>query len=157
MRIGIGYDIHRLAAGRTMVLGGVKVPCQKGPVGHSDGDVLLHAVGDAILGAMAKEDIGVMFPDTDPAFKGVSSRDLLREVAGLMENEGYVVNNLDCVVVGEEPKIAPYRDEIRKVISGILKAGEDVISVKGKTSEKMGPVGEGEAVAAYAVVLLEQK
>jgi len=157
MRVGIGYDIHRLAEGRKMVLGGVEIASDSGPQGHSDGDALLHAVCDAILGALAKDDIGVRFPDTDPKFKDADSSELLRDVAGLMDKEGFLIQNLDCVVVAERPRIATHREEIRRNISGILGCAAGAVSVKGKTSEGLGPVGEGKAIAASAVVLLKEK
>ena len=156
MRIGIGYDMHALAPGRAMVLGGVNMPCEKGPEGHSDGDALLHAVCDAILGAMAQEDIGVRFPDTDPEYKDISSIKLLENVKSLMDSEGFKVNNLDCVVVTEKPKISPYREEMVRVISGALGAPRGAVNIKGKTAEQLGVIGENKAVAAYAVVLLEE-
>ncbi|NQT32192.1 MAG: 2-C-methyl-D-erythritol 2,4-cyclodiphosphate synthase [Candidatus Omnitrophica bacterium] len=155
MKIGIGYDIHRLTEGRKMVLGGVKMDHPKGPAGHSDGDVLIHAICDAILGALGMEDIGVLFPDTDPAYKDISSIKLLRDVVNAMKERGYSVGNLDCVVIAEEPKVSPYREEIIKVLAPVLGAGEDSVNVKGKTSEKLGAIGYGEAIAAQAVVLLE--
>ena len=157
MRVGIGYDIHRLIEDRQMVLGGVEIPYPKGPEGHSDGDVLLHAICDAILGALGKGDIGMRFPDTDPAYKNISSRELLRDVADLMNAEGAGIRNLDCVVIAEEPKIGPYREEISRVIGDILKVSAENVNVKGKTSEKLGAVGEGKAIAAYVSVLLEEK
>jgi len=157
MRIGIGYDIHRLIKNRQMVLGGVEIPYLKGPEGHSDGDVLLHAICDAVLGALGKGDIGMRFPDTDPAYKNISSRELLRDIADLMDTEGAGICNLDCVVIAEEPKLGPYREEISRVIGDILKVPAENVNVKGKTSEKLGAVGEGKAIAAYAAVLLEEK
>ena len=157
MRIGIGYDIHRLVEGRKMVLGGMEIPFGKGPEGHSDGDALLHAVCDAILGALAKDDIGARFPDTDPKYKDISSSELLKDVARLASDEGFAVLNLDCVVVAEEPKIAPHRARITEKISGILGCPRGAVSVKGKTSEGLGPVGEGNAIEASAVVLLKEK
>ncbi|RKY42257.1 MAG: 2-C-methyl-D-erythritol 2,4-cyclodiphosphate synthase [Candidatus Makaraimicrobium thalassicum] len=156
MKIGMGYDIHRLGEGRQMVLGGVNIPYPKGPEGHSDGDVLLHAVCDAILGALGKGDIGMRFPDTDPGYKDISSRELLRDVVRLMHNEGFGVHNLDCVVIAEEPKIGPYREKMIRVISDVLKVRGDTVNIKGKTAEKLDVIGEGRAVAAYAVVLLEE-
>ncbi len=139
-----------------MVLGGVTIPYPKGPEGHSDGDALLHAVCDAILGALGKGDIGMRFPDTDPRYKDISSIELLKDVSELMDDEGFVIGNLDCVVVAEEPKIAPYREEIISVIGDILKVSGDTVNVKGKTAEKLGEIGEGRAIEAHAVVLLEE-
>jgi 2-C-methyl-D-erythritol 2,4-cyclodiphosphate synthase len=157
MRIGIGYDIHRLVPGRKMVIGGVEIPYPKGPEGHSDGDPLLHAVCDAILGAIGTGDIGMMFPDTDPRYKGVSSRELLSQVIEFMETRGYSVVNLDCVVIAEEPKIAPHKGDIVKSIQHLVKAVPGAVNVKGKTSEGLGVIGEGKAVSAYAVILLKTK
>ncbi len=154
MRIGIGYDIHRLASGRKMILGGVHIPYDKGPLGHSDGDVLLHAVCDAILGAMGEGDIGMLFPDTDPSFKDVSSKDFLYKVVEILEHNNLKVQNIDCVIILEDPKIASYKESIRKVISEILKIPKTDVNLKGKTSEGMGEIGKGEAVAAYVVALL---
>lgn len=154
MRIGMGYDIHRLIEGRAMVVGGVEIPYFKGPDGHSDGDPLLHAVCDAILGAMGAGDIGMLFPDTDPKYKGVSSRKLLAEVVTLMEGKGFSVGNLDCVVIAEGPRIAPHKAEIIKSIEEMINSAPGTVNVKGKTSEGLGAIGEGKAVAAYAVVLL---
>lgn len=156
MRIGMGYDIHTLAEGREMVLGGIKIPHAKGPVAHSDGDVLLHAICDAILGAMGKGDIGRIFPDTDPEYKDVASIDLLKEVAGLMIKEKWAISNLDSVVIAEEPKVSPYQKEMSHKIAEVLGISPGVVSIKGKTSEKTGAVGKGEAIEAYAVVLLER-
>ncbi len=157
MKIGMGFDIHRLAENRPMVLGGVDVPGPRGPEGHSDGDVLLHAICDAILGALGKGDIGMRFPDTDPRYKGISSRELLRDVAGLMDSEGFRVGSLDCTVIAEEPKLGPYREKITRAISDILKTSPEAVNVKGKTAERLGVIGEGKAMAAYAVVLLDEK
>ena len=157
MRIGIGYDIHKLAAGRRMVIGGVEIPYPKGPEGHSDGDPLLHAVCDAILGAIGTGDIGMMFPDTDPKYKGISSKVLLAQVVDFMETRGYSVVNIDCVVIAEEPKIALHKSDIVKSIQHLVKTAPGAVNVKGKTSEGLGAIGEGKAVSAYAVVLLKEK
>ncbi|MFH1552804.1 MAG: 2-C-methyl-D-erythritol 2,4-cyclodiphosphate synthase [Candidatus Omnitrophota bacterium] len=157
MKIGMGYDMHGLARGRQMVLGGVKIPCVKGPKGHSDGDVLLHAICDAVLGALGRPDIGERFPDTEAKYKDISSAELLRDVASLMDSEGFGIGNLDCVVVTEEPRVADYREKMTRLIGDILKAPAGAVNVKGKTSEKLGIIGEGKAIAAYAVVLLKEK
>ena len=157
MRIGIGYDIHRLVEGRTMVIGGVEIPHVSGPEGHSDGDVLIHAVCDAILGAMAAGDIGQRYPDTDPRYEGIAGAELLEDVRKLMDSNGFRVGNLDCVVIAEEPKISPYRDKIAESISVILLVPREAVSVKGKTAEKIGTIGAGKAIAAHAVVLLEER
>lgn len=157
MRIGIGYDIHRLVEGRPMMIGGIEVPYFKGPEGHSDGDPLLHAVCDAILGAIGIGDIGVMFPDTDQQYKDISSRKLLAQVVELMEGKGFSVGNLDCVVIAESPRIAPHKNEIIQALEEMLKTAPGSVNVKGKTSEGLGAIGEGKAVAAYAVVLIKDK
>lgn len=156
MRIGLGYDIHRLQRGREMILGGVNIPYDKGPLGHSDGDVLLHSVCDAILGALGLGDIGTFFPDTDPAYAGCDSGELLKEVVIRMKDNGYKVSNLDSNLIAQEPKIGPYRKEISSRIASILEVSPDAVSVKGKTSEGVGPTGRGEAIEAQAIVLLEE-
>lgn len=156
MRIGIGYDIHRLVEGRPLLVGGVSIPYGKGLMGHSDGDVLLHAIADAILGAIGETDIGTQFPDDDPRYKDIASSELLREVRYLMDRAGYEVRNLDTVVIAEDPKIGPYRDRIVGSIADILAVPTEFVNVKAKTSEKLGPVGKGEAVAAQAVILLKE-
>ena len=157
IRIGIGYDIHRLTEGRPLVIGGVEIPFPKGLEGHSDADVLLHAVCDSILGAIGEEDIGTFFPDNDPAFKGVSSREFLPEVTKVMDSKGYSVGNLDCVVIAEEPKIRSYRGKITRSISDILKVPVTAVSIKGKTGEGLGEIGAGRAIAAHAAVLVVPK
>lgn len=157
MKIGMGYDIHRLSSGRRMVIGGVGIDHPVGPVGHSDGDVLVHAVCDAILGAMGKGDIGQRFPDTDPSYKDADSMDFLKDVASFMAEEGFTVGNLDCIVVAEEPRIGPHRDEIAASVSAALGVTPADVSVKGKTSEGLGSTGKGESIEAYAIVLLKKK
>ncbi len=139
-----------------MVLGGVEIEHTKGPQGHSDGDCLLHAVSDAILGAMGKGDIGKMFPDTEAEYKDISSKVLLEEVYNAMKDSEYEVSNLDCVVILESPKIEPYRDEISGTIAEVLNTSREAVSIKAKTAEGLGDIGKGEAVAAYAVVSLEK-
>jgi len=157
MRFGIGYDIHRLIEGRKMVLGGVEIPHAKGPEGHSDGDCLLHAVCDAVLGAMGEGDIGQKFPDTDPAYKDIASIKLLKKVAGWMTDAGYSAGNLDCVVILESPRIGPYRDKMASAIAEAMGTSPGNVSIKAKTAEGLGDIGSGNAVAAYAAVLLEEK
>ena len=156
MRIGIGYDVHKLVEGRDLVLGGLKVDYKLGLLGHSDADVLTHAIMDAILGAICKPDIGNLFPDTDPAYKDIYSIDLLDRVIALMEEEGYKISNIDSVIICEMPKIAPIKDEIRKILAEHLKTNIENVSVKASTSEKLGFTGRGEGVEARAVVLLEE-
>ena len=157
IRIGIGYDIHRLVEGRKLFIGGIEIPYIKGLLGHSDGDVLLHAVCDALLGAMSYGDIGEVFPDTDPAYLGISSVELLKRVQDLLESKGYVINNLDTVVIAEEPRLEHFKDKIIQNIAGVLKVGISNVAVKAKTNEKIGSLGRKEAIAAWASVLIEQR
>ncbi len=152
MRIGFGYDSHRLAEGRDFILGGVKIPFEKGLLGHSDADVLTHAVIDALLGATANKDIGRHFPDTDDKYKGVSSVKLLSHV---METLGHRVINIDCTVLAQRPKLSPYIDRIREMLAGYLQTDIGNVSVKAKTEEGADTVGRGELVKAYAIVLID--
>lgn len=152
MRIGFGYDSHRLAEGRYFILGGVKIPFEKGLLGHSDADVLTHAVIDALLGATANKDIGRHFPDTDDKYKGVSSVKLLSRV---METLGHRVINIDCTVLAQRPKLSPYIDRIRETLAGYLQTDIGNVSVKAKTEEGADAVGRGELVKAYAIVLID--
>lgn len=152
MRIGFGYDSHRLAEGRDFILGGVKIPFEKGLLGHSDADVLTHAVIDALLGATANKDIGRHFPDTDDKYKGVSSVKLLSRV---METLGHRVINIDCTVLAQRPKLSPYIDQIRETLAGYLRTDIGNVSVKAKTEEGADAVGRGELVKAYAIVLID--
>lgn len=152
MRIGFGYDSHRLAEGRDFILGGVKIPFEKGLLGHSDADVLTHAVIDALLGATANKDIGRHFPDTDNKYKGVSSVKLLSRV---METLGHRVINIDCTVLAQRPKLSPYIDRIRETLAGYLQTDIGNVSVKAKTEEGADAVGRGELVKAYAIVLID--
>lgn len=154
IRAGLGQDIHALVAGRELWLGGVKIPCEKGLLGHSDADALLHAIMDAMLGALALGDIGGHFPDTDPAFKGASSVKLLSEVAKLTEAKGYRVSNIDCMIQCERPKLAPYRDEIIEKIAATLEIETDRVSVKAGTNEGFDAVGSGNAIVCNALVLM---
>jgi len=154
MRIGQGYDAHRFQAGDSVVLGGVTIPFDLGLAAHSDGDVLLHAICDALLGAAALGDIGRHFPDTSAEFKGVDSRSLQREVAHLVTKAGYRVVNVDATLIAERPKIAPYVETMRGNIAADLGLSIDCVNVKGTTTEKMGFTGRGEGIAATAVVLL---
>jgi len=154
MRIGQGYDAHRFQAGDSVVLGGVTIPFDLGLAAHSDGDVLLHAICDALLGAAALGDIGRHFPDTSAEFKGVDSRSLQREVARLVTKAGYRVVNVDATLIAERPKIAPYVETMRGNIAADLGLSIDCVNVKGTTTEKMGFTGRGEGIAATAVVLL---
>jgi len=157
MRIGNGYDVHRLVAGRKLILGGVDVPYTKGLLGHSDADVLLHALSDAILGAIGEGDIGRHFPDTDPAYKGADSIKLLRHVMDLADARGYRIANVDTTIVAQRPKLAPYIPQMRLNIARALDTSEERVNVKATTTEELGFAGRGEGIAAYAVALLEQK
>ena len=157
MRVGFGYDSHRLVEGRPLMLGGIDVPHHLGSLGHSDADVLLHALCDALLGALALGDIGSHFPDTDPAYKGADSRKLLAAVVKLINDKGWNVGNVDCTVVLERPKLRPHIDGMRAVIAELLGVALDAVSVKATTNEKMGFAGREEGVCAYAVALLERE
>jgi len=154
MRVGIGYDIHKLVKSRKLVLGGVDVPFNKGLLGHSDADVLLHAVIDALLGAAALGDIGKHFPDSDKMYKNISSRILLEKISELIDKNGFSIGNIDAVVVLEEPKLTDYKEKMSKAIADILGITKDKVSIKAKTNEGLDSVGKGKAVAAYAVAAL---
>lgn len=153
-RIGIGYDIHRLVEARKLLLAGVEIPFSKGLLGHSDSDVLAHAVCDALLGAAALGDIGTHFPDTDPRWQGASSLDFLRHAVSLINQKGYRVMNLDATVMAERPKLKPFIQAMREQLAAVLEIEVDRISVKAKTNEGLDAIGRGEAMAAQAVVLL---
>ena len=155
MRIGHGYDVHRLVEGRKCIIGGVDIPHEKGLLGHSDADVLLHAVMDAVLGAMAAGDIGGLFPDSDPAYKGADSLALARRVAQVMTERGYRLGNMDATVIAEAPKLAPYIPAMRQNIAAAFGVDADRISVKATTEEGLGFTGTDEGIAAHAVCLLE--
>lgn len=155
IRIGFGFDTHRLEKDRPLLLGGVQIPHEKGSVGHSDADVLIHAICDALFGAAGMRDIGYHFPDTDPAFKGIDSKILLEKTRDLIAEKGYRINNLDCTIVLQQPKLSPAIPEMISVLAGILAIEETQLSVKAKTSEKLGFIGREEGVSAYAVALLE--
>ena len=155
IRIGTGFDVHALVPGRALILGGVHVPHDRGLDGHSDADVLIHAIGDAILGALALGDLGRHFPDTDPRWKGADSRALLRRIAGMMEERGYAIGNVDATIVAQAPKLAPHVAAMRANIAADLGCPLDDVSVKATTTERLGFAGRGEGIAAEAVVLLE--
>lgn len=157
MRIGHGYDVHRLVEGRPLILGGVEISYEKGLLGHSDADVLTHAVMDALLGAAALGDIGKHFPDTDPRFEGADSLELLHEVGALLTVHGYVVGNIDATILAERPKLAPHIPVMRENIANALQIEKDQVSVKATTEEKLGFTGAGEGIAAHAVCLLETR
>lgn len=154
MRIGHGYDVHRLVPERKLILGGVDVPYHLGLLGHSDADVLLHAISDAILGAVGEGDIGRHFPDTDPAYKGISSLKLLQHVAALAEGKGYRVGNLDVTVVAQRPKLAPYIREMVANVAAACRIEPERVNVKATTTEGLGFEGRGEGISAHAVVLM---
>lgn len=156
MRIGLGYDIHRLEAGRPLILGGVQIPHEKGMVGHSDADALCHAIADALLGALALGDIGTHFPDTDPAYKNADSTVLLEKVAALVREKGYAIVNLDTNIIAQRPKLLPHIPAIRARLAEILQLDLGQISVKAKTNESVGPVGREEAISTQAIVQLEK-
>lgn len=149
--VGIGYDIHRLVDNRELYLGGVKIDFDKGLLGHSDGDVLLHAICDALLGAANLGDIGLHFPPDDDRYKGISSNEILKTVGKFLENSGFFAKNIDAIVIAEAPKILTYVKHMKQNIAGVLKISKDSISIKGKTNEGLGAIGEGKAIAAWAI------
>ena len=155
LRIGHGYDVHRLVSGRRLILGGVEIPFDRGLLGHSDADVLLHAVMDALLGAAALGDIGRHFPDSDPAYEGASSVALLRKVSEILCGHGYSVGNIDCTVIAQAPKLAPFIEQMRRNIAEACEIEFDRVSVKATTEEGLGFSGRGEGIAAHAVALIE--
>jgi 2-C-methyl-D-erythritol 2,4-cyclodiphosphate synthase len=155
-RIGHGIDIHRMVDGHPFWLGGIKIDHVSGAFGHSDADVLIHAICDALLGSLALGDIGVHFPDTDARFKGIDSKILLREVVSLIKKKGYSINNVDCTLLLERPKIKPYIPFMKEVLCPILEIDDDALSIKATTNESMGYVGRGEGVCAHATVLIFQ-
>ncbi len=155
MRIGIGYDVHQLCEGRKLILGGVDIPFERGLLGHSDADVLIHAIMDAMIGAMGLGDIGKHFPDTDPAYKGISSVELLKHVVDLMKKQGYRIGNVDAVVIAQRPKIGPHFPAMKKILAEAMGCEETRINLKATTEEKLGFTGREEGMAAQAVCLLE--
>ena len=156
MRVGLGYDVHRLTEERKLILGGVEIPWEKGLLGHSDADVLVHAVMDALLGAAALGDIGQHFPDTDPAYEGISSIRLLAFVAGLLKEHRFTVGNIDGVIIAQRPKMAPHIPQMKKNIAEALGISEDRINIKATTEEHLGFTGREEGIASQAVCLLEE-
>ncbi len=157
MRIGFGFDVHQLGENEELWLGGIKIPHTKGTIGHSDADVLLHAICDAILGALAFGDIGKHFPDTDNSLKGIDSKILLQKVVELIDSKGYKIGNIDSTLCLEKPKIISYVDKMRKVIAGICRIEIDDVSIKATTNETLGFIGRQEGVTAYAITLLLKK
>ncbi len=153
-RMGLGYDVHRLVPGRPLILGGVEIPFHQGLTGHSDADVLSHALGDALLGAAALGDLGRLFPDSDPQYKGISSLRLLESIGALIQQKGYKIGNVDSTVVAQEPKLTPYIKKMQAVLAATLKVSVEQISVKATTEEGLGFTGRQEGIAAYALALL---
>ena len=155
-RVGIGYDIHRLVDGRELIIGGVKITHEKGLLGHSDADVLVHAIIDALLGALALDDIGTLFPDTDPAYKDADSMVLLRNVYRKVQAEGYAIGNIDSNIIAQNPKMMPYIPKMKEALASLLGLEPVDISIKAKTKEKLDAVGESKAIEANAIVILEK-
>ena len=153
-RIGHGYDVHRLTEGRDLILGGVKIEYEKGLLGHSDADVLCHAISDAILGACAERDIGYHFPDTDQSIKGISSLIILSECGKILASKGYRISNIDATVIAQKPKLAPFIGEMKKNIAFVLGISDDDVNIKATTEEKLGFTGSGEGISAHAVCLV---
>ena len=154
MRIGTGYDVHKLAEGRKLIIGGVEIPCEKGLLGHSDADVLVHAIMDALLGAAALGDIGKHFPDTDPKYKGADSLMLMREVRRILDENGFEVGNVDATIIAQAPKMSPHIDTMRRNIADALGLDVSQVSVKATTEERLGFTGRGEGISAQAVALI---
>ncbi|USK33995.1 2-C-methyl-D-erythritol 2,4-cyclodiphosphate synthase [Bacillus sp. F19] len=157
LRIGQGFDVHQLVEGRPLILGGIEIPYKKGLLGHSDADVLLHTVADACLGAIAAGDIGKHFPDTDPEFKDADSAKLLQHVWQLVKEKGYALGNIDCTIIAQKPKMAPYIDQMRERIAELLEADINQVNVKATTTEQLGFTGRGEGIASQATVLIQKK
>jgi 2-C-methyl-D-erythritol 2,4-cyclodiphosphate synthase len=154
IKIGQGFDVHQLVQGRPLIIGGIEIPHDKGLLGHSDADVLLHTISDACLGAIGEGDIGKHFPDTDDAYKGADSKVLMQHVWKLVEEKGYKLGNVDCTIMAQKPKMAPYIMQMREVIAGLLNASIDQVNVKATTTEKLGFTGREEGIASQAVVLI---
>lgn len=154
MRVGMGYDVHRLVENRELIVGGVKIPYERGLLGHSDADVLLHAIMDALLGAAAMGDIGKHFPDTDPAYKGISSLELLGKVGELLEEKCFLIENIDATIIAQAPKMRPYIEEMREKIAGTLGISIEQVNVKATTEEGLGFTGSGEGISAQAICML---
>jgi 2-C-methyl-D-erythritol 2,4-cyclodiphosphate synthase len=156
MRVGFGYDSHRLLTGRKFILGGLDIPYEKGPSGHSDADVLVHAICDALLGAIGEGDIGILYPDSDPRYKDISSLKILQRVMGMVSDKGFSIHNVDSTVILEKPKIAGYVPTMADRLAPILGISPGMISIKAKTNETMGLIGQGEGIAAFAVITVEE-
>ncbi len=151
-RVGLGYDIHRLVDGRRLFIGGVEIPYFKGLLGHSDADVVLHAICDALLGALSLGDIGELFPDTDPKYGGISSLELVKKVNSLVKEKGFLINNIDTVIIAQEPNLSPFKKKMQTAIAAALDIRDDAVAIKAKTAEGLGDIGGKEAIAAYAIV-----
>ena len=156
MRVGMGYDVHRLSAGRKLIIGGVEIPYEKGLLGHSDADVLLHAIMDALLGAAALGDIGKHFPDTDPEYEGISSIKLLEHVGRLLDESGYVIENIDATIIAQRPKMRPYIEQMRENIASALNIETGQVNVKATTEEGLGFTGTGEGISSQAICAVEK-
>jgi len=156
-KIGIGYDLHRLVEERKLIIGGVQIPYIKGLLGYSDADVLIHAICDALLGAISGGDIGELFPDTDPKYQGISSLELLKIVLGLLHKKGWRVVNIDTVLIAEEPKMSPFKNKIQESLSKIMHLDKDCVSVKAKTNEGLGGLGRKEGIACFATALIKKE
>jgi len=150
-RVGLGYDIHRLVEGRKLFIGGIEIPYLKGLFGHSDADVLLHAICDALLGAISSDDIGEHFPDADPRYQGISSVELLKKVNNLVKEKNFCINNIDAVIIAQEPSLLPFKKKMKQMIAAVLNIEEEAVSIKAKTNDGLGDIGKKEAIAAYVV------
>ena len=157
MRVGIGYDIHRLVEERKLYLGGIEIPYVKGLIGYSDGDVVLHAISDAMLGALSLGDIGNHFPSTDPQYKDIRSKEILKKVLKMVSEKNFTINNIDTMISAEEPKLFPFKEKMGEAVAEILGIHKDRVNIKATTNEGVGAIGRGDAIAAYAVVTLEEK
>ena len=155
-KVGIGYDIHRLVEGEELYLGGVKIPFPKGLLGHSDGDCLIHAIVDSVLGAAGKGDIGTIFPDTDPEYKNISSRKILADVMEMMKTQGWKIVNIDSIIIAEAPRMRPFIPEMKKILCPVLELSEEGLGIKAKTNEGIGELGRGNAIAAWAAAFLKK-
>ena len=157
IKAGLGFDIHRLEKGRKLFLGGAEIPFAQGLIGHSDGDCLIHAIIDALLGAMGEEDIGQMFPDTDPKYQGIRSTKLLKEVVGTLRKKRFKILNIDSIIIAEEPRLGPYISQMKDILCPLLYVQEEDLGIKAKTHEGIGLIGRGEAIAVWAQVLVKKE
>ncbi|MGQ9617600.1 MAG: 2-C-methyl-D-erythritol 2,4-cyclodiphosphate synthase [Candidatus Aminicenantia bacterium] len=157
LKIGIGFDIHKLVEGKKLILGGIEIPYEKGLSGHSDGDVVIHAMIDAILGALGEKSIGELFPDTDKKYKDIDSKIILSKVCEMMKEKGMKIMNIDCVIIAEEPKLYPFTPHMKDILAPILEIKNELLGIKAKTHEGMGEIGKKEAIACYSIALLKGK